>query len=279
MARDVLPFDPETMAVEPSPETLTRARMEAMGRRGLGASMGDSARELASSLMGAPGTFYGETTRSTLAGARSLLPGYGNYQQERQAIDTDEGLSGIPEVRTNQIREANRQDMIGMGAGMAAPIMFHGSRSGVIRGKFKPDRAGLSYFADDPKVSQFYGPHMGRYDVRPKATLDLGSNPYDLSGLQSSLRNAGRPDLADRVAERFENGQQNGPAYGVFSALRDPEIVSALRKHHDSFTFRDDHDEYWKPEVMAVFPEDVPITFKSDVSARLQAMRKKGAGP
>lgn len=250
------------------------AEMPRGSRNALAGALRDKASEIAGGLVGAPGSVWGELMNAIMAGGRSVMPGGGSYEDELQRIyeAREEQYPGaysvIDEVRLPARRQAREDDMLAQATGMSGPIMFHGSPKALIR-RFKGDRAGLSYFAEDPKISADYGKHVGRYDVKTRHTLDLGDNPYDTAPLEAELRSQGRADLADRVAAA-QNA--DGPSPAVFHMLRDPEITAALRPAHDSFRFVDDHNEFMKPSVMAVFPDDVPIR----LVGRKRATAKKG---
>jgi hypothetical protein len=135
--------------------------------------------EFATGLSGSPGTPYGEAVNAGLAGARSLIPWRGNYEQELDQVRQDresQGASGaysvIPEVKRKALMEANRRDIQGMGPGMVAQVAYHGTpavfnkfslkhagegegTSGIGEDSFGAFGHGL-YFAENPKVSESY---------------------------------------------------------------------------------------------------------------------------
>lgn len=141
--------------------------------------------------------------------------------------------------------------------GDSRPQTFlHGSKKEFPLEQLQGDDAGLAYFAPELKTSQFYGPNIHQVHIRSEKPLDLGRDPYDVTKLVDELYRAGREDLGDLV-ERT-NIDENGTALGIYKHLRDPKVVKALQDAgYDSFRFRDDHSESWKPEVVAAPPRQV----------------------
>lgn len=138
----------------------------------------------------------------------------------------------------------------------------HGSKSKFPLEQIRGDEAGLVYFAPEIKTAKYYGKNIHQAHIHSVKPLDLGDDAYDTRKLTRALRNAGRDDLAEKVESTSVD--ENGTTIGVFKHIRNPEIVKALQDAgYDSFRFRDDHDEYWKPEVVAVAPDRVRPT--SDV--------------
>jgi hypothetical protein len=84
----------------------------------------EGARMLVRALRGTPGGVWGEGIRAAEAGLGSLI-GRTPYEQERNAIRTEEGLSLDPEKRAKQIEEIQKQgystDALGV-VGVASPL-------------------------------------------------------------------------------------------------------------------------------------------------------------
>lgn len=135
-------------------------------------------------------------------------------------------------------------------------VFFHGSKSEFPVEEIQGDEAGLAYFAPESNTSKFYGPNVHQVHIKSENSLDLGRDPYDVTRLVDALYRAGREDLGDLVEKTSTD--ENGTVLGIYKHLRNPEVVKALQDAgYDSFRFRDDHSENWKPEVVAAPPRQV----------------------
>lgn len=151
-------------------------------------------------------------------------------------------------------------------------VWYHGTRS--IDGRLRGDAAGFVYLAEDPETARFYGSDIGQFRVHASKVVNAGDDPYDLSEIVRVLRRIGDDDVADDVEARAKAAaaSDDGSGYfGVFSALRIPRVVSGiLAAGYDAVRFRDDHDQKWKPRVIAVLAG--AVSDRIDSAARRSAL-------
>lgn len=133
-------------------------------------------------------------------------------------------------------------------------VMYHGTNQTF--SQFKPSAEGAIYLTDDPAIAADYGKHIKPLYVAAQRVLDLGTDPYDFTDLIHQV-NRVDSELGDRIARVAVSHGPEGGARGVYAALRDPEVIDALkRRGFDGVRFADDHGPNQKPIVLAVFSGD-----------------------
>jgi hypothetical protein len=138
--------------------------------RAVGGEARRVAGEIGESVMGPPGSPYGEAMGAVVAGARSVLPSGASYREElRRVKDAREqrypgAYSVVDEGRIPAMKQAQRDDMESAAFGVASPIAYHGSPH--VFPKFDLSKIGTGegnqayghglYFTSEPKVAEQY---------------------------------------------------------------------------------------------------------------------------